>query len=54
MGTNYVIKVFEVVLFAGFILHILLGIILQVQNWMSRPVRYEVPTEPEPRSSANT
>jgi len=42
MGTNYVVKVFEVVLFAGFILHILLGIILQVQNWMSRPVRYAV------------
>lgn len=42
MGTNYVVKVFEVVLFGGFILHILLGIILQVQNWMSRPVRYQV------------
>ena len=42
MGTNYVVKVFEVVLFAGFIFHILLGIILQVQNWMSRPVRYAV------------
>ncbi|MCX6284755.1 MAG: succinate dehydrogenase cytochrome b subunit [Bacteroidetes bacterium] len=42
MGTNYVVKTFEVVLFAGFLLHILLGIILQVQNWMSRPVRYAV------------
>ncbi len=42
MGTNYVVKVFEVVLFAGFIFHILLGIILQVQNWMSRPVRYQI------------
>ena len=42
MGTNYVVKTFEVVLFAGFIFHILLGIILQVQNWMSRPVRYAV------------
>ncbi len=42
MGTNYVVKIFEVVLFAGFILHILLGIILQVQNWMSRPVRYNI------------
>jgi succinate dehydrogenase / fumarate reductase cytochrome b subunit len=42
MGTNYVVKVFEVVLFGGFILHIFLGIILQVQNWMSRPVRYQV------------
>jgi succinate dehydrogenase / fumarate reductase, cytochrome b subunit len=42
MGTNYVVKVFEVFLFGGFILHILLGIILQVKNWISRPVRYEV------------
>jgi succinate dehydrogenase / fumarate reductase, cytochrome b subunit len=42
MGTNYVVKIFEVILFAGFILHILLGIILQIQNWMSRPVRYKV------------
>jgi succinate dehydrogenase / fumarate reductase, cytochrome b subunit len=42
MGTNYIVKVFEIVLFAGFIFHILLGIILQVQNWMARPVRYMV------------
>lgn len=42
MGTNYVIKVFEVVLFAGFVFHILLGLILQLQNWRSRPVRYAV------------
>jgi succinate dehydrogenase / fumarate reductase, cytochrome b subunit len=42
MGTNYVVKIFEVILFGGFILHILLGIILQVQNWMSRPVRYDI------------
>ena len=42
MGTNYVIKVFEVVLFAGFIFHVVLGIILQIRNWMARPVRYQV------------
>lgn len=42
MGTNYIVKVFEFFLFGGFILHILIGIILQVQNWMSRPVRYKV------------
>jgi len=42
MGTNYVVKVFEVVLFAGFIFHVVLGIILQLRNWMSRPVRYQV------------
>lgn len=47
MGTNYVVKVFEIVLFAGFIFHILLGIILQVQNWLSRPVRYMVTNKSE-------
>ena len=48
MGTNYIIKVFEIVLFAGFILHIFLGILVQVQNWMSRPVRYMVANKSEP------
>jgi succinate dehydrogenase / fumarate reductase cytochrome b subunit len=42
MGTNYIIKVFEVILFGGFILHILIGIILQLKNWLSRPIRYKV------------
>lgn len=42
MGTNYVVKVFEIILLAGFLFHILLGIILQVQNWMARPARYMV------------
>ncbi len=45
MGTNYVIKVFEVVLFGGFVFHIILGIILQIQNWLARPVRYKVLTK---------
>src|SRR5210317_1272306 len=42
MGTNIIIKVFEVVLFGGFIIHILYGLILQIQNWMARPTRYKV------------
>ena len=42
MGTNYIVKVFEIVLFAGFIFHVAIGIILQVQNWMARPERYLV------------
>ncbi|MDE6492995.1 MAG: succinate dehydrogenase cytochrome b subunit [Bacteroidales bacterium] len=45
MGTNYIIKVFEVVLFAVFILHIALGVVLQIQNWRARPVRYKVSTK---------
>jgi succinate dehydrogenase / fumarate reductase cytochrome b subunit len=47
MGTNYVVKVFEIVLMAGFLFHIILGVILQVKNWMSRPVRYMVPNKSE-------
>ncbi len=42
MGTNPVIQVFQIVLFGGIILHILLGIILQIQNWLARPTRYKV------------
>lgn len=42
MGTNILIKVFEVVLFGGFIVHIIYGLILQLQNWLARPQRYKV------------
>ena len=42
MSTNYVVKVFEIVLFLGFILHMIYGVVLQIQNWMSRPKRYAV------------
>lgn len=40
MSTNYVVKVFEIVLFGGFLLHMLIGIILTLQNWAARPVGY--------------
>lgn len=42
MATFPVIKVFEVVLFGGFIIHIIYGLILQIQNWMARPTRYKI------------
>jgi len=42
MGTNPLIKIFEVVLFGGFIIHIIYGLILQIQNWMARPDRYKI------------
>lgn len=42
MGTNILIKIFEVVLFGGFFIHIIYGLILQIQNWMARPDRYKV------------
>lgn len=41
MMTNVVVKVFEVVLFAGFIIHIIYGLILSVQNMRARSVGYK-------------
>jgi succinate dehydrogenase / fumarate reductase cytochrome b subunit len=42
MATNFLIKVFEIVLFGGILLHIIYGLILQLLNWIARPVRYKV------------
>lgn len=42
MSSNYIVKVFEIFLFLGFIIHILIGITLQLQNWFARPVRYKI------------
>jgi succinate dehydrogenase / fumarate reductase cytochrome b subunit len=42
MGTNPIIQVFQWVLFAGFVFHIILGTILQIQNWIARPNAYKV------------
>jgi succinate dehydrogenase / fumarate reductase, cytochrome b subunit len=42
MTTNPVIKFMEIFLFLGFLIHIILGITVQIQNWMARPVRYKV------------
>jgi succinate dehydrogenase / fumarate reductase cytochrome b subunit len=41
MGTNLFIQAFQWVLFAGFAIHIIIGFILQIQNWIARPVRYK-------------
>ncbi len=40
MGTNSVIKVFEIVLFSGFLLHILFGLLVSIQNRAARPTAY--------------
>ncbi len=40
MSGFWLIKVFEIVLIGGFLIHITWGIILQIQNWMARPLRY--------------
>jgi len=42
MTTNPLIKVFEIGLFGAFIIHIIYGITIQIQNWIARPVRYKV------------
>jgi succinate dehydrogenase / fumarate reductase cytochrome b subunit len=41
MTSNPLIKIMEVFLFGGFIIHMIYGVILQIQNWMARPVRYK-------------
>lgn len=42
MATNPIIKIFEVILIGGFLIHIIWGVVLQIQNWIARPVRYKV------------
>jgi succinate dehydrogenase / fumarate reductase cytochrome b subunit len=40
MGTNTVVRIMELVLFGGFLLHMFYGVFLQLQNWFARPDRY--------------
>jgi succinate dehydrogenase / fumarate reductase, cytochrome b subunit len=47
MGTNPLIKVFEVILFGGFVIHIIYGVVLQIQNWRARPQGYKVTSNSE-------
>lgn len=42
MSSNIIIKIVEIILFAGIFLHIIYGLILQIQNWLARPKRYKV------------
>ena len=41
MGTNLFIQTFQWVLFGGFAIHMIFGVILQIQNWIARPKRYK-------------
>jgi succinate dehydrogenase / fumarate reductase cytochrome b subunit len=41
MATNPVIKIFEVVLFGGFLVHMIFGVIVSFRNRASRPIRYQ-------------
>jgi succinate dehydrogenase / fumarate reductase cytochrome b subunit len=54
MGTNYIVKVFEVVLFAVLFIHIVLTIALQIQNWKARPVRYHQPSKSKTSAASKT
>lgn len=40
MGTNWIVKIFEIILLGVFTLHILLTLWLQLTNRLARPVRY--------------
>jgi len=40
MGNNIVLKVLEIILFGGFLLHMIFGVYVQAQNWFARPKRY--------------
>lgn len=42
MGSNFIIRTLEIGLFAGFIIHIIQGLILWSQNRSARPVKYNV------------
>jgi succinate dehydrogenase / fumarate reductase, cytochrome b subunit len=42
MSSNILIKIFEVILFGGFILHMFYGIFLQIKNWLARGRRYRI------------
>jgi succinate dehydrogenase / fumarate reductase, cytochrome b subunit len=42
MGTNWLIRAMEIVLFLGIILHIVQALILTLENRKARPVQYEV------------
>lgn len=47
MGTNLIIQVLQWVLFAGFAIHIILGVVLQIQNMIARPKGYKVKASSE-------
>jgi len=47
MASFPLIKVIEVLLFLTILIHVIYGIILQIQNWLSRPVKYAVRNKSE-------
>jgi len=47
MATFPPVKVVEILLFLTIVVHITYGILIQVQNWLTRPVRYAVRNKSE-------
>jgi len=41
MATFLPIKIVEIILLLAFLIHIVYGIIIQIQNWIARPTRYK-------------
>lgn len=52
MGTNWIVKAFEIVLLGFIALHILLTLWLALTNWMARPVRYHQPSRSKTHTSS--
>jgi succinate dehydrogenase / fumarate reductase cytochrome b subunit len=42
MATFPVVKILEIVLFGTIIIHVIWGVLVQIQNWFARPVAYAV------------
>ncbi|MBS0011283.1 MAG: succinate dehydrogenase cytochrome b subunit [Bacteroidales bacterium] len=41
MATFPLVKVVEIILILAIVIHIIIGFILQIQNWLARPLRYK-------------
>jgi succinate dehydrogenase / fumarate reductase cytochrome b subunit len=47
MASFPLIKVVEIVLFLAIFIHVIWGVMLQIQNWVARPVAYKAPNKSE-------
>lgn len=52
MGTNYIVKVFEIVLMASVLLHIIIAILLTIENFLARPVKYKVKSKTKTKTGS--
>jgi succinate dehydrogenase / fumarate reductase, cytochrome b subunit len=47
MSTFPLVKMIEIVLFVAILVHVIWGIMIQVQNWIARPIGYKAPNKSE-------